>query len=68
MRNDLEEKVAAPVEKTEITVVGIRHVEHVAHSMRKVGILTSPTNSGHSTGIIRSRTQATQFSLVHSLH
>jgi hypothetical protein len=31
---------------------------------QKLG-LTSPTSSGRSVGIVRSRTQATQFSLVH---
>jgi hypothetical protein len=30
-----ERKVVAPVYKTENTVVGIRHVEHVAPSIRK---------------------------------
>jgi hypothetical protein len=31
----LERKVAAPVEKTENTAVGIRHADHVAPSIRK---------------------------------
>jgi hypothetical protein len=31
----LERKVAAPVYKTEITAVGIRHDDHVALSIRK---------------------------------
>jgi hypothetical protein len=29
--------------------------------------LTSPTSGGRSVGIVRSRTQATEFSLVHAL-
>jgi hypothetical protein len=33
----LDRKVAAPVYKTENTAVGIRHAEHVASSIRKVG-------------------------------
>jgi hypothetical protein len=38
--------------------VGIRHADHVASSIRKKSALTSPTNCG------RSRTQATEFSVV----
>jgi hypothetical protein len=33
----LDRKVAAPVWKTENTAVGIRHADHVASSIRKVG-------------------------------
>jgi hypothetical protein len=33
----LDTKVAAPVWKTENTAVGIRHADHVAPSIRKVG-------------------------------
>jgi hypothetical protein len=35
LRSCLKEKVAAPVKKTEITAVGIRHANHVAPSIRK---------------------------------
>jgi hypothetical protein len=35
LRSYLKEKVAAPVKKTEITAVGIRHADHVAPSIRK---------------------------------
>jgi hypothetical protein len=35
LRSYLEEKVAAPVYKTEITAVGIRHAEHVATSIHE---------------------------------
>jgi hypothetical protein len=31
----LDRKVAAPVSKTENTAVGVRHADHVAHSIRK---------------------------------
>jgi hypothetical protein len=31
----LDRKVAAPVQKTENTAVGIRHADHVAPSIRK---------------------------------
>jgi hypothetical protein len=31
-----EEKVAAPVQKTENMAVGIRHADHVASSIRKI--------------------------------
>jgi hypothetical protein len=31
----LDRKVAAPVWKTEKTAIGIRHTDHVAHSIRK---------------------------------
>jgi hypothetical protein len=59
----LEEKVAAPVKKVENTALGIRHADHVAPSIRKKLALTSPTSSSSSVGIVRSRIQATEFSL-----
>jgi hypothetical protein len=31
----LDKKIAAPLYKTENTAVGIRHTDHVAHSIRK---------------------------------
>jgi hypothetical protein len=34
-RSYLEEKVVAPVYKTEITAVGIRYADHVAPSIQK---------------------------------
>jgi hypothetical protein len=61
LRSYLEDKVAAPVWKTEIIAVGIRHVDHVAHYQQKLA-LTSLTRGGSSVGIVRSRTQATEFS------
>jgi hypothetical protein len=60
----LDRKVAAPVYKTENTAVGIRHADHVAPSIRKKLAITSPTSGGRSVGIVRSRTQTMEFSLV----
>jgi hypothetical protein len=60
----LKEKVAASVQKTENTAEEIRHADHVAPSIRKRLALTSPTSGGRSVGVVRSRTQATEFSLV----
>jgi hypothetical protein len=57
-----KKKVATPIYKTENTAVGIRHADHVAPSIRKRLALTSPTKGGRSVGIVRSRTQATEFS------
>jgi hypothetical protein len=60
----LDRKVADPVWITENTAVGIRHDDHVAHSIRKKLAITSPTSGGRSVGIVRSRTQTMEFSLV----
>jgi hypothetical protein len=61
----LDRKVAAPVYKTENTAVEIRHADHVAPSIRKKKLaITSPTIGGHSVGIVRSRTQTTEFSFL----
>jgi hypothetical protein len=60
----LDRKVAAPVYKTENTAVGISHADHVAPSIRKKSAITSPTSSGRSVDIVRSRTEAMEFSLV----
>jgi hypothetical protein len=57
-------KVAAPVYKTENTAVGIRHADHVAPSILKKLAITLPTSGGRSVGIVRSRTQTMEFSLV----
>jgi hypothetical protein len=51
----LDRKIAAPVYKTENTVVGIRHADHVAPSIRKKLTITSPTSGCRSVGIIRPR-------------
>jgi hypothetical protein len=58
----LDRKVAAPVWKTENTALGIRHTNHVAPSVRKKLVITSPTSGGRSVGIVRPRTQIMEFS------
>jgi hypothetical protein len=55
----LEENIAAAAYKSENTAAGIRHADHVARSIRKKLALTSC-----SVGIVRSRTQATEFLLT----
>jgi hypothetical protein len=60
----LEEKVEAPIHKTEITAVGIRHADHVAPSIRKTLALISLTSGGRSVGIVCSRTHGTEFSFL----
>jgi hypothetical protein len=54
-----EERVAAPVKKTEITVVGIRRPDHATplDPLKLAG--TSPTRGSRSVGIGRSRAMAT---------
>jgi hypothetical protein len=42
-------------------VLGIRHADHVAPSIRKKLVLTSLTSVGRSVGIVRLRTKATEF-------
>jgi hypothetical protein len=60
----LKGKVAAPVLKAENTAVGIRHTDHMAPSIRKKLALISQTSSGRSVGIVRSWTQAIEFSTL----
>jgi hypothetical protein len=60
----LDRKVASPAYKTENMVVGIRHADHVAPSIRKKFAMTSPTSGGRSVGIVRSRTQTMDFFYV----
>jgi hypothetical protein len=57
----LKEKVAAPVYKTEITAVRIRHTDHATPHYPQKLALTSLTSSGLSVGIVRLRTQAMEF-------
>jgi hypothetical protein len=63
-RSYLKEKVETPVYKIENTAVRIHHADHVEPSIRKMLALTSPTSGGLSVGIVRSRTQATEFSFL----
>jgi hypothetical protein len=60
----LDRKVAAPIYKTENTAIGIRHADRVAPSIRKKLVIASPTSGGRSVGVVLSRTQAMEFSLV----
>jgi hypothetical protein len=57
----LDRKVAAPVLKTEITVLRIRRADYATSLYPQKLALTSPTGSGRSVSIVRSRTQATEF-------
>jgi hypothetical protein len=57
----LEEKVAAPVYKTDNTAVVIHPVDHATPIVRKMLALTSSTSGGLSAGIVCSRIQATEF-------
>jgi hypothetical protein len=49
----LNEEVAAPVKKTELTAVGIRCAEHAAPPIPQKLALTSPTSGGLSVDIVR---------------
>jgi hypothetical protein len=53
----LNEEVAAPVKKIELTAVGICCADHAIPSIRKKLALTLPTNGGLSVGIVRLRTK-----------
>jgi hypothetical protein len=54
-----EIKVVTTVQKTEITVVRIRHADHLHPLSVKVG--TALISGGRSLGIVRSRTRVTEF-------
>jgi len=61
----LNKKVAAPgLENRRLTAVGTRCADHVTPLYPEKLALTSPTGGGRSVGIVRSRTKATEFSLV----
>jgi hypothetical protein len=47
-----------------LTAVGTRCANHVTPLYPQKLSLTSPTGGGRSVGIVRSRTKATEFSLV----
>jgi hypothetical protein len=59
---ELLDKVAAPVQKSENMAVGICHSDHMAPSIRKKLVLTSPTSGGRSVRIVCLQTQAMEFS------
>jgi hypothetical protein len=44
--------------------LGIRYADHLAPTNPKKLALTSPTSGARSVGIVRSRTQATEFSFL----
>jgi hypothetical protein len=48
----------------EITAVGIRCDDHTTPLYSQMLALTSPTSGGRSVGIVRSKTEATEFCLV----
>jgi hypothetical protein len=48
--------------ENENTAVGIRHADHVAPLYPQKLALASLTSVGRSVGVVRSRTQATEFS------
>ena len=50
--------------KQRLTAVGTRCADHVTSLYPQKLALTSPTGGGRSVGIVRSRTKATEFSLV----
>jgi hypothetical protein len=59
-----EIKIAAPIYKTEITAVGVHGADHETPPYPQKLALTSLTSGGRSVGIVRSRTQTMEFSLV----
>jgi hypothetical protein len=50
--------------KQRLTAVGTRCADHATPLYPQKLALTSPTGGGRSVGIVRSRTKATEFSLV----
>jgi hypothetical protein len=62
LRSYLKERIVASVYKAENTAAGILHADHVAPLYPQKLSLTSPTSGGLSVVIVRSRTQATEFS------
>ena len=46
--------------------MGNRYADHVTPIYPQKLALTSPTSGGRSVGIVRSRTKATEFSLVYA--
>ena len=60
----MNKKVAAPGLENRLTAVGTRCADHLTSLYPQKLALTSPTGGGRSVGIVRSRTKATEFSLV----
>jgi hypothetical protein len=54
-------KISFSMTESEKTAVGIRHADHVAPLYPQKLALTSPTSGSRSVGIVRSRTQTTEF-------
>jgi hypothetical protein len=63
----LKEKVAGQVYKADNTAVGIRRVDYATPLYPQNLALTSLTSGGRLVGIVRSWTQATEFSFSLSL-
>ena len=53
--------------KQRLTAVGTRCADHVTPLYPQKLALTSPTGGGRSVGIVRVRTKATEFSLIHHI-
>jgi hypothetical protein len=51
-------------QETKNTTIGTRFADHAALSNPQKLALTSPTSGDYSVGIVRSRTQATEFSFL----
>jgi hypothetical protein len=49
-----------------VAAVGIRHADHVAHSLCKKLAITSLTSGGRSVGIVCSWTQTMELSYVYT--
>jgi len=50
--------------KQRLAAVGTRCAKHVTPLYPQKLALTSPTGGGHSVGMVRSRTKATEFSFL----
>jgi hypothetical protein len=61
---ELKEVAAPGPENRDLTAVWILCADHVTPLYPQKLALTSPTGGGRSVGIVRSRTKATEFSLV----
>jgi hypothetical protein len=64
LRSYLEERVEAPIKKTEITAIGICNTYHVTPLYPLKLAVTSPSNDGYSISTVRLRTKATELLLL----